>query len=245
MQNRKTVILTVSLISATMLFAVATFKTQAQDKTQQMQEKDLFPVVDYANQESVDEKRKKKSEKYNKSALSFPTNIFQDSETGSYEHWSEGLTALPVEKSEVVVLGKVVSAKAYLSNDKGSVYSEFKIEIETIFKNSSQQELEDDKYLRAERLGGIVRYPTGYKFWFHVLGQEMPGIDRRYVFFLTNNFEYRGRHKQDLHLLTAYELKDGKVFPLDNPGTFHPIATTYKGKEESVLLNDLQKALKP
>ncbi|MBA3634268.1 MAG: hypothetical protein H0W58_15870 [Acidobacteria bacterium] len=72
----------------------------------------------------------------------------------------------------------------------------------------------------------------------------MPKVGSKYVFFLTHKFPLYGYQEQDLYLLTGYELKNGKVFPLDNPGGgTHPVATFYKGKEESILLDDLQNAL--
>lgn len=243
MKNRRKFIVASLLILVITPFVLFTLNQQAQNKTKQIKEKDSFPVVDYTNQEFVDEKRKAKSEKYNKASIPLPPNLPEDSDSVLFSDWDIGLTALPIEKSEVVILGRVIDAKAHLSNNKASVYSEFKIEIERVFKNDSQQEFEDGKYLRAERPGGIVRYPSGAKLWFRVAGQEMPRVNQRYVFFLTNNFQRYGHHKQDLNILTAYELREGRVFPLDNPSNSHPIVSTYIGKEESVLLNDLQNAL--
>jgi hypothetical protein len=156
------------------------------------------------------------------------------------------LPALPIEESQIIVIAKVVDAQAHLSSQKKSVYSEFKIEVEKVYKNSTQQKIEDGKYIRAERDGGIVRYPSGIKVWSIVSGQRMPKVGSRYVFFLTHGFTSHAYQKQDSYLLTGYELKDGRVLPLDNPGGgTHPIEKFYRGKEESILLNDLEKAIKP
>jgi len=198
-----------------------------------------FPHVEYANEKIIDEARKVKSEKYNNGLGVSSPDISKDIESFSTLSWEKGLTALPVKESDIVIVGKVVDAKAHLSTNKQSVYSEFKIEIENIFKNS-EQKFENGKYVTAEREGGIVRYPSGYEFWHHVRGQQMPVVDRRYVFFLTHNFPVHGYYKHDFYILTAYELREGRVLPLDNPGDLHPIVSVYKGKNESVLLNDLQ-----
>ena len=248
MKNRKTIILIISLISVVLVFALVTFKPYAQDRNINKLQTDVpegAPAVNYFNQEPEDEKRKAKSEKYNKAPDILPsdTDILMDGEGVWGLHWEQGLTALPVDKSEVVILGKVVDAKAFLSGNKNHVYSEFKIEIENVFKNSSKHELEDGKYLRAERSGGIVRYPSGHTYGFWVMSQRMPRVDRIYVFFLTSDFPDSGHHQKDLYLLTGYELRNGKVFPLDNPDDRHPIVSTYQGKDESILLNDLRNSL--
>lgn len=203
-----------------------------------------FPSVEYVSERITDEARKVKSEKYNQNSRVLFPDISEDTESNSFLHWEEGLAALPVKESDIVTVGKVVDAKAHLSNNKQIVYSEFKIEIENVFKNSNEQKFEDGKCIRAEREGGIVRYPSGFEFWHRVVGQQMPKINGRYLFFLTNDFPIYGHYKDDFYILTAYELKEGRILPLDNPSDSHPIVSIYKGKSESILLNDLQNVLK-
>lgn len=73
----------------------------------------------------------------------------------------------------------------------------------------------------------------------------MPIVGRRYLLFLSHDFPSLARQYKDLHILTGYELKGGKVFPLDNPGGgTHKIATQYNGETESTLLADLRQGLK-
>ena len=214
-----------------------------QPKSQEEDDKKDFPSVDYANERIIDEARKLKSQKYDKYPV-LDRDLIEDDTVVSYLDWWNSNELLPVSESEIVVLGKVVTNEAHLSANKYSVYSEIKIEVEKVFKNSCKDELEDGKYLRAERDGGIVVFPSGKKIWLFVAGQRMPKIGSRYVFFLTHKFPSFGYRKQELFLLTAYELKEGRVFPLDAPyGDTAQITTFYKGKEESVLLNDLQKTL--
>ncbi len=203
-----------------------------------------FPHVNYENERVIDEDRAVKSEKYNKYRVLEP-GITTDSREVSFVDWLTATSPLPVLESQIIILGKVTNVQAFLSTNKNSVYSEFEIEIEKIFKNSSQQEFRNGKYINAEREGGIVRFPSGKETWYLVAGQQMPKVESEYIFFLTHEFPSYGYKKQELFLLTAYELKNGQVFPLDNPhGGTHPIATFYKGKKESTLLEDLQNALK-
>jgi hypothetical protein len=139
------------------------------------------------------------------------------------------------------VVGTVAEAAAIVSEDGGSVYSEFKIDVTKVIKNSG-------KYFSAsglsvQRPGGIVEYPSGIRTWFRISGQQMPILGKRYLFFITNDFPMSGPSSRDLFLITAYELSKGKVYPLDSPnGGTRPIATSYAS--ESILLDNLQKALK-
>ena len=217
--------------------------TPVKTKEDSSELKKTFPVVEYSS-EPLSEDEREKSKKYDKGIQVLFSDISKNEETLSTLHWAKDLTALPIEKSDVVILGKVVNAKAHLSAAKKLVFSEFKIEIKNIFKNTSQQKFKNEDYIKVEREGGVVRYPSGYTIWHQVAGQQMPIVGGRYLFFLTNNFPIYGYYKQDFYILTAYKLKEGKVFPLDNPDDSHPIVFTYEDKEEIVLLNDLQNALK-
>jgi len=203
-----------------------------------------FPSVEYTSELAADESRKSKSAKYDKYKVLNP-EITEDGNEMSFGHWLPNESPLPVTDSEIIVLGKVTSLDAHLSSNKNAVYSELSIEIEKVFKNSKNDEFEEGKFVTAERDGGIVIFPPGFKMWYLVLGQGMPRVGGRYVFFLTHEFAFYGYKEKDLFLLTAYELREGRVYPLDSPdGGTHPVATFYKGKEESVLISDLKDALK-
>jgi hypothetical protein len=202
-----------------------------------------FPSVDYINDRAVDESRQNKSSKYGRHKVLYP-EIYEDGQIASSGDWLSNPSSLPLADSEIVLIGEVVGAEAHLSSNKNSVYSEFEIKIEKIIKNSRNEEF-DGKSILAEREGGIVNFPTGFKTWYFVSGQRMPKVGSRYVFFLTHKFIPYGDREKDLFILTGYELRDGKVYPLDAPnGGTHPVATFYNGKDESILLNDLKDALK-
>lgn len=206
--------------------------------------KNTFPTVQYSDSSILNEQRIASGKKYNGQGVLDPSST-EDNREVLFVDWESSLSALPVEKSQIVVVGCLVQAQAFLSEDKTSVYSEFKIEISNVLKNTGKKELKQSENISVQRLGGIVEYASGFKTWFLVSGQRMPTVGKKYVFFITNNFPISGASEKDFYLLTAYELREGRVFPLDNPGGgTHPIATIYTGKEESFLLKDLQKALK-
>jgi hypothetical protein len=122
-----------------------------------------FPIADLNSPEPTDAatrlKRAKKSKKYNDK---FQPEISEFSGvTFRVNDQLSNLPALPIQQSSVVLLGTVTSSTAHLSEDKRSVYSEFEVQIETTFKNTSKQALNSDDSIIVERFGGRVRLPSG------------------------------------------------------------------------------------
>jgi hypothetical protein len=128
-----------------------------------------------------------------------------------HDHWPPGFTTLPVAQSDAVVIGEVSNAKAYLTDDKSAVYSEFTVRVDKVLKDDRQSPLSPGGSIVAERPGGRVRYPSGNIARFSLAGRGMPRVARRYVLFLTRNKE-----GDEYHLVTGYELRDGRVIPLDS-----------------------------
>lgn len=209
-----------------------------------------FPIVEYTDQklsgtyQKSDAYRKAKSQKYGRIPV-LDSSASYDNEEMVYSHWASGLSALPVEQSDAILVGTVTEALAFLSDNRVSVFSEFNISIEKIIKSNAIDGLKADGCVAAEREGGIVRYPSGIETWFHVSDQSMPTEKHRYLFFLTHTFPELGVQEKDFHILTAYEINNGTIIPLDRPGGgTHPIARKYKGKSTSVVLDDLSSILK-
>ena len=202
-----------------------------------------FPVVEYAQNPPADPIRTANSSKYGSVKILDP-NIYENSMEAVSNDWEVGLTALPVRESQVIVRGKISHRAAYLSANMSDVYSEFTINAEKFFKPQNSRKLPD--LIRAERWGGIVKFPSGFEKWFFVNGQRMPEEGKEYVFFLSNNAASIGLSRDDLFILTAYEIQpNGMVAPLDYPGGgTHPIAATYLNKPVSSLLIDLEVAIK-
>jgi hypothetical protein len=116
--------------------------------------------------------------------------------------------AFPVGRSAIIAVGAVVDAQAYLSDDKTGVYSEFSIRIEEVFQNDGLEPSFPGSLVVAEREGGRVRFPSGRIILYGNREEGMPRQGSRYVFFLK-------REDQRYSLLTAYELRSGRVHPLD------------------------------
>lgn len=205
--------------------------------------KATFPRVDYSYDPASDPARRAKGRKSRKFTTIDP-NITEDGHTVINVDWEVGVKPLPVDKSTVIVLGTVVEASAFLSDNKGDVYSQFKIHIEKVFENETDAKLEKGGYLFAERDGGIVRFPSGFEKWIFVRGQGMPTKGKRYLFFLNRDFPLIGPQDNDLYILTAYEIEDDVVKPLDSPGGETSPFLTFKGKKPEELIKTLTEELK-
>lgn len=205
--------------------------------------KSTFPKVAYDQDNPSDESTIEKRSKYDQIKVLDP-DVTEDSESISSIDWESGLPALPVKQSEIVLTGNVSSARAYLSANKSSVFSEFQIEVSEVFKNRTTRKLNRGDALFVEREGGIVKFANGSESWFRLSGQKMPEVGKGYLFFVSHEFPWIGK-KSELYLITAYGIENDNVVPLDFPaGGTHPIAETYKGRKQSVLLTDLLKAVK-
>lgn len=208
--------------------------------------KATFPKVDYSYEPASDPARRAKGRNYEslKMLKTIDPNITKDGQVISNVDWELGVTALPVDKSTVVVLGTVVESKAFLSDNKDGVYSEFKIKIEEVFKNETDVELKKGNYIFAERDGGIVRFPSGFEMWVYIRSHRMPTTGNRYLFFLNRDFPLSGISVSDLNLLTAYELKGEIVTPLDTPGGETSPFLIFSGKKPQVLFEKLKEELR-
>jgi hypothetical protein len=220
-------------------FLFSSFNTQSQDKpkktSSQAEEVDTskFPVADLLAPQPTDPKerakRQAKAKRYNNKDA--PKIEFFES-IHRVNHTLSNLPALPIEKSSAIILGEVKDAKAYLSEDETTVYSEFVVAVQTVLKNDPRREITTNELVDVERYGGRVRLPSGKIILATIDHQDMPRVGARYVLFLT------GDQDVGFTILAGYELRGGKVFPLDQASPTHPMAR-YKGLDDSTLLNDL------
>lgn len=196
------------------------------------------PIVDYLAAEPGDPgelaKRKMRGKKYEKAIMPIEpvgSGVLSTLST----HWDRNLTSLPADQSNLVAIGTVSDAQAFLSPNKVSVYSEFTVDVEKVFKNDVAKLLAPGEQITIERQGGRVRIPNGAIHRYVVAGQRFPHVGRRYIFFLSRN---NGEDKY-FHILTAYELRPGQVFPLDSALRFKD----YEGADETRFLNEVQSAI--
>ncbi|MEK6303547.1 MAG: hypothetical protein AABO41_22820 [Acidobacteriota bacterium] len=174
-----------------------------------------------------------RSSRYDKSYPSRLDELRPDTvERSRITHFWVNLPALPTSESDAVLLGDVTDAHGYVSNDKTGAYSEFTIRIEQIFKDDGHS---SGGLVTAEREGADVRLPTGRMIRYRIADQVLPILRGRYVFFL--KYDPQG---EDYHILTAYGLEKGRVFPLDESvGRF----AIHKGADEGAFLKTVSEAV--
>jgi len=192
---------------------------------------DRYPVVEAEETEPIDPvkktKLKKQKQRYDKDAPF--TNPGPNDEELAFRPESQfNFPALPVVKSEVILLGEVLNAEAHRSTNKMNVFSSFEVRVDEVLKGH----LNIGNVINIQRVGGFVKYPGGRKVLFRLSGNGMPGVGSRYVFFLNVVDE-------DYTILTAYELVGDGVVPLDNSAQFQG----YKGVSEISLITTLREAI--
>lgn len=74
-------------------------------------------------------------------------------------HWWVNLAPLPFKESDIVITGRVLTANAFLSNDRTNVYSEFSVQIQEVLSNCTNRSL--GTTLDVNREGGSIRFPSG------------------------------------------------------------------------------------
>lgn len=226
---------------AAVVFTSYKVGSQSITKVQKEPERNDLPIVDLPtdlqNRENIDSLRRKKNERYDLEDKSFNPDKLVFKQSDLEEVYDLPLShpqkpALPVYGSDLIIIGNVTDRQAHLSNDRTAVYSEFTIEIEQIIKGGVSQQT-----IAAERFGGGVKLPSGKVLRRGNIDERMPLGNRKYLFFLKN----QGKN-ENFFIITAYELRDGRVFPLDgvNPpkdGRKHPEFAKYEGIEQEKLLN--------
>jgi hypothetical protein len=201
------------------------------------QAKRNFPTVDYEEPDLPDteENRTKQEKKKRFNNLMKWVSVTPQWYIAENLAMPEGLfnfPALPVAKSDIVLIGVVGETKAHLSENKRNVFSEFKIAVETVLKTSNEQ-TKQGSVLTIDRMGGFVTYPNGQKILYRISGMYMPKVGARYLFFLNSI------NKHDYGIVTAYELTPAGVIPLDMSSQF----LVLEGKSENDIMQELRRLL--
>lgn len=166
-----------------------------------------LPIVDYSEPKPTEpSERSRRLAKDRRHNLGGNPPITEGmTEASTVYHWPEDSTALPVEQSTTIVVGKVSEASAHISDDRAGVYSEFVVNVDKVLKDKAGI----ISSVVAEREGGRVSFPSGSTFRYFVDGLGIPEVGHRYLLFL-KQFDDGG-----FSIITGYELLKGRVIPLD------------------------------
>jgi hypothetical protein len=193
-----------------------------------------FPKVDYDSPEPSDPaeraKRRSKGKHFDNGYISKEATRYSKSLNN---HWYVGLPSLPLEQSDAVVIASTLSRGAFISNDRSGIYTELSVRIEEALKGNSDL-LQKDRVIDINRLGGVVRYPSGEESLFSIDGQEMPSVGKRYLFFLKAMPD-----GADFQIITGYELSPSGVKALDWPVQF----AEFNGLDQATFLFKLRDSI--
>ena len=190
-----------------------------------------FPTAEYNHPDSADPQKNAKRKRYNDGHLVKATVNPETLETEFFPEPHINFAALPLAESDLVVVGTVGGGQAQLSENKRNVFSEFTLIVEEIFKSKSSG-VSQGSVLTIDRIGGHVQYPNGQKVLYRIAGLNMPQIGSRYLFFLTSK-----HNKEDLSILTGYELAETGAVPLDEG---LPEVTSLTGTSEKDILQKVR-----
>lgn len=161
---------------------------------------------------------------------------------GILDSWMQTLPAMPVTASDAIVTGDVTDAHAYLSPDKTGVYVEYRVRVDEVLKQNSAAPILTGGVVDAQREGGRVRFPSGRVQSYITHYQGVPLKGRRYSLFLK-----RYQQTDVFILLTGYEHREGRVYPLDgvNLGGGAELSqfSDYNGVDDATFSKDLKRAL--
>lgn len=150
-------------------------------------------------------------------------------------HWNWRLSGpLPSPESDAVILCIVLDAKAYLSNDRTGVYSEFSVRVDEVLKDNKSLPIQKDDSIAVEREGGAVQFSSGRLQRYAIASQNMPLVGGEYLLFLKLNAE-----GGDFTLLTGYQLRKGRVFPLDSLDLF----ASFNGASRESFLTSVRESI--
>lgn len=185
-------------------------QTPSQPTTKELDDA-ATPIVDLndATANPVTSDRAAKNARYDKRGFVKTDLDPRATEFSIAGHWQGGVSDLPTDQSDLVIEGKVTGSAAFLSNDKGAVYSEFTVRVSDTLKVSPGLTVNRGDSIVTERFGGRVRYPDGRIVRYSLAGQGSPMKEKKYLFFLSKGEQ--GNYK----IVTAYELQGNKVFALD------------------------------
>jgi hypothetical protein len=141
---------------------------------------------------------------------------------------------LPVS-STAIVIGTVTTAKAFVSEDRTFVYSDYQIHICEVLKPDPNRAIPIDDQITAWATGGSIHFPSGHIEHFIISGRGFPEIGSQHLFFL-----WRADSKVDAYAIsTAFAIKDGVVHPLDD----RQDAAQFEGMPATDFLNLLRAAI--
>jgi hypothetical protein len=235
-RNKVLVLVVVAVLMGTAIGALRVTNKKTTKENDRVQGNSRWPTTDYVvSLPSDPEKahiRKKRNKKFNKSEFRVHPNDPSEN-TVIVDAVDPKLPALPVAESTEIFIGTVLSSQAFIAEDQTGVYSEFTVNVSRVLKTADPN-LSAGSVVELQRPGGRVKFRGGRIHWYSIDKENMPESGCQYVFFVARDAEHN-----TLKIITAYEMKNGKIQPLDEMPQFR----RHAGKDEAGFLNALQTAI--
>ena len=191
-----------------------------------------YPVAEFEEPELADpvKRAELKERKRRNDVLTFSEPSHEDEAVGWFPEKNFDFPALPINESDVILIGQVLSGKAHRSENKRGIFSEFEVRVDEVLKGRDPRVTEQT--IIVERTGGFLKYPNGRKVLFFVQGYGVPAVGTRNVLFL----KVAGKGFQ---IVTVYELSPGGVIPLDRGNQFQ----RFQGEHEAHFISNLRESI--
>lgn len=178
MRSKRSLALLAASLFIITVAALAVIRGQRQSNLspiKQQAESNEWPVTDYLTPEAAESDnhplRKVRNRRYDSSDPNVKRDVLKklalsDSPLILELPLSHGPveSALPVTQSDIIVLGRITDAKAYLSNDRTNIYSEFSVIIEEVLKGNPSIFVTPGAIIATERRGGGCKIPVRESF---------------------------------------------------------------------------------
>lgn len=165
------------------------------------------PIVDLNDPTPVDSDRRRKNSSYDGHHFVMKEVGLRISEV--VREPERSMPDIPAAYSDLIIEGRITDCAAFLSNDKGNIYSEFTVHVTGVLKDSSKSGAKPGDVIVTQRPGGRVRYPEGSVIRYTFVGQGSPIKGSKYLLFLWKTPD--GSYK----ILTGYEIRGNQAFALD------------------------------
>jgi len=176
----------------------------------------------HSNELASDQERRVVRESRYKNAypeITDPGNSPNSTEPGedsvmTIHDWAAPLGPFPVAPSAAIVVGTVLSGKAFVSKDRTYVYSDYQVRVDRVLKQDASASLALGEQIVVSRGGGTIDFPSGHIRNYLNNGEGFPAIGSQYLFFLGKpNFP---EHEYEQIVGSLYQLDGGEVHPLDD-----------------------------
>lgn len=124
---------------------------------------------------------------------------------------------IPLDESTAIVIGTVSSGKCFINSANTFVYTDYRVKIDRVLKPDLGRNLQEGDAITATRPGGSIHFPSGHITDVFNVGHGLPEIGAQYILFLWRAISEFDDY--EIIIDSGYELKDGRVYALDDANT--------------------------